>query len=202
MNTITKTCLYCKKEFNNNRTSTKRSYPCFISPKQFENQKTCSRNCACAFRIANRKVIVCPTCNKDFQVIYSRNKFCSQKCANVVLAKLNKLNTERRIKISIKLKGSSNGNWQGGITPINENIRHTVEYKLWRESVFKRDAYTCMLCSKKNGLGKTVILNADHIKPFAHYPALRYEIDNGRTLCVSCHRKTDTYGFKSNKKLI
>ena len=25
------------------------------------------------------------------------------------------------------------------------------------------------------------------------HPALRYDVDNGRTLCVLCHKKTDTY---------
>ncbi len=94
------------------------------------------------------------------------------------------------------LKGEDNGRWKGGITPINSLIRTSKEYKLWRKSVFERDNYTCIWCGAKNGNGKTVILHADHIKPFAYYPELRFAIDNGRTLCRECHKKTETYAGK------
>ena len=84
--------------------------------------------------------------------------------------------------------------YKGGLTLINKQIRCSCEYRLWREAVFKRDNYTCVWCGAKNGNGKTAILNADHIKPFSQYPELRFAIDNGRTLCHPCHKKTDTYG--------
>lgn len=92
-----------------------------------------------------------------------------------------------------QISGEKHWNWKGGITPINTKIRNSLEYKLWRESVFKRDSYTCIWCGLKSGNGKTVILNADHIKPFCDYPELRFAIDNGRTLCKECHQKTETY---------
>ena len=85
-------------------------------------------------------------------------------------------------------------NWKGGITPINDRIRKSTEYKLWRISVFTRDNFTCIWCGVRSGQGKTIVLNADHIKPFALFPELRFAIDNGRTLCIDCHRKTDTWG--------
>lgn len=78
-------------------------------------------------------------------------------------------------------------NWQGGITKESTVIRNSVEMKLWRKAVFERDNYKCVFCGSG---GK---LNADHIKPFAYFPELRFAIDNGRTLCVECHKKTDTY---------
>jgi 5-methylcytosine-specific restriction endonuclease McrA len=68
-----------------------------------------------------------------------------------------------------------------------------MEYKIWRTSIFERDGYTCVNCGIKSSTGVKVILHADHIKPFAYYPELRFEINNGRTLCIECHKKTDTY---------
>jgi 5-methylcytosine-specific restriction endonuclease McrA len=103
---------------------------------------------------------------------------------------------EYRKKMSRLLIGKNNPNWQGGITPINRRIRHSLEYRLWRESVFIRDDWTCIWCGAKSRKGARVCLNADHIKPFALYPELRFSIDNGRTLCVDCHKTTDSYGVK------
>lgn len=93
-----------------------------------------------------------------------------------------------------KASGENNHNWKGGITEINNFIRTSFEYKLWRTSVFERDNYTCVWCGARNGNGKKVVLNADHIKPFSSFPELRFAIDNGRTLCVQCHKTTDTWG--------
>lgn len=87
--------------------------------------------------------------------------------------------------------------WKGGITPINHKIRNSLEYRLWRESVFERDDWTCIFCGARSGKGNTVTLHADHIKPFALFPELRFSIDNGRTLCADCHRHTETYGGRT-----
>ena len=109
---------------------------------------------------------------------------------------------ETRKKMSESHRGEKSYLWRGGLTPINEQVRKNVEYRLWRESVFERDNFTCTWCYARSGKGRIVILNADHIKPFALFPELRFAIDNGRTLCVDCHLKTDTYGGRTriNKK--
>lgn len=61
--------------------------------------------------------------------------------------------------------------------------RRSAENKQWRESVFKRDDYTCRLCKRRG-----VRLNAHHIKQYAHYPELRCDVRNGITLCEPCHK--------------
>jgi len=91
---------------------------------------------------------------------------------------------------SLNQRGENHYNWKGGITPINLQIRHSLEYKLWRTAVFQKDNFTCIWCGDNRGGN----LNADHIKQFAYYPELRFAIDNGRTLCRECHKKTYTYG--------
>lgn len=107
------------------------------------------------------------------------------------------------IKISAKLQGIRVEDWVGYKTEFIHRLRMSTEYKLWRTAVFERDNWTCQECSirGKKGLGRRVVLNADHIKPFALFPELRFELTNGRTLCVECHRKTKTYGINAKKEI-
>ena len=61
-------------------------------------------------------------------------------------------------------------------------------YRDWRVKVYKRDKFTCQMpgckCKKR--------LNAHHIQKWASASALRYDIDNGITLCRFCHSKVNT----------
>ncbi len=62
--------------------------------------------------------------------------------------------------------------------------RSSEEYSNWRIAVFTRDQLTCQECGQEGGE-----LSAHHIKPWATYPAFRYVVSNGQTLCLVCHRK-------------
>lgn len=57
-------------------------------------------------------------------------------------------------------------------------------YKKWRQDVYKRDSFCCQW----PGCGAKKKLNAHHIKTWANYPALRFHIDNGITLCKDHHK--------------
>ena len=100
---------------------------------------------------------------------------------------------EHREKQSQKLRGANAPNWKGGVTAKNLLVRQTLSYKLWREQVFRRDNYTCQKCGQVGGR-----LHPHHIKSFALYPELRFEVNNGITLCESCHRHTDNYANQSS----
>src|SRR3990167_306061 len=98
-----------------------------------------------------------------------RKKLTEEHKRKLRLAKLGK---KRPVGFAEKVSGKNNNWWKGGITPLNAKIRSSFEYKLWRKAIFERDNYTCIWCGTKSGNGKAVILNADHIKPFALFPEL------------------------------
>ena len=86
-----------------------------------------------------------------------------------------------------QIRGENHPMWKGGVTPEVRRVRNSLEYKIWRRGVFARDNYTCMWCGLKSQKGQKAYLHADHIKPFALFPELRFALDNGRTLCEECH---------------
>lgn len=215
-------CKFCKKEINASEKSVKYCnticYNRDTKAKPISGYKAClSCNKPFPFRISAK---VRGSRSRDYGMIGGLcTKYCSKKCS---LSHRNKYfnpasTKEGREKISKAKKGKPSfikgkrvdrskvvtgerhWNWQGGKTKWQKSVRTCVEYKIWREAVFERDDYTCQWCGKRNGNGETIILNADHIKPLSLYPELMYELENGRTLCLPCHKTTDTYAGKSLK---
>ena len=159
------------------------------------------------------EIIICPICGiKKEMLISNKRKYCSKKCANIAMGvrmkgvsyvlgkrwkvenrKSRKLSKDHKRKIGLTRKGKKHWNWKGGTSRAYKDGYYSVEYKDWRNRVFERDDYTCQLCQKRSGS-----LQAHHIKSFSKYPELRFNIDNGITLCSNCHRATDNYG--GNKK--
>lgn len=172
---------------------------------------------------------ICLNCKKEFKIPHDQMKyktkgiFCSQSCRgkyyggelhsnwkggkpicqkdgcgkiiSYYSTRCKKHSGRKGIKLP-QFSGKNSFNWKGGVTSINRAIRASIEYEEWRTKVFERDNYTCQFCGV---VGE--YLNADHIKPFSYFPELRFDINNGRTLCVDCHRKTDTYAGKGLKRI-
>lgn len=92
--------------------------------------------------------------------------------------------------------GDKNHRWKGGISSENQKIRGCIEYRLWVNSVFARDGYTCQ---KYHTVGYE--LEAHHILTFAEHPELRFAIDNGITLSKKAHKEFHKiYGRKNNTR--
>ena len=80
---------------------------------------------------------------------------------------------------------------------IRDRIESMQEYKDWRQAVFERDEYTCQECGQRGGK-----LHAHHILRFSEYPELRFDVSNGRTLCVACHLLTETFGNRKTTDMV
>lgn len=96
-----------------------------------------------------------------------------------------------------EMSGKKHWAWKGGTYDKDRKIdMQRKSYREWRRSVLERDGFACTWCGSREKI------NADHIKPYSLFPDLRYDTSNGRALCESCHRLTDTYGnrAKSLKK--
>ncbi len=182
----------------------------FIKFAPGENYK-CGRSSICNQCKEVRLLVTCADCGsqwqKEKQSIKKWNGRC-RRCAQVIAvnepqrkARVSALARAQVIKqggipnghrFTKENKGANHNHWKGGISSENSRLRGTSAYKEWRTKVFQRDHYTCQHCGQIGGN-----LNADHIKPFAYYPDLRFELSNGQTLCVECHKKTPTYKRKA-----
>lgn len=76
--------------------------------------------------------------------------------------------------------------WKGGITPYHKKVRTSLEHKIWSNAIYKKDNWTCRLCGKKCRKGNII---AHHLHLFSDFPELRFSLNNGITLCRSCHCK-------------
>ena len=174
-------CEQCDKEFKR------------IKSANRGNHVFCSREC---YEDYNRQKgrskeveLNCPICNKVVKVWESRLKYtkdiyCSKACA--------------REGYGRKYSGENSPSYNPNMTEEDRIIqRKSNEYYLWRKSVFKRDNYTCQRCGDNSGSN----LNAHHIINYMENEDLRTDLDNGITLCKTCHKLFhDTYGYKNNNR--
>lgn len=199
--TPTKECLICEKIIVKKLTTSK---------KEWTNLKYCSPKC----RYLGQKQIwnkdktkhpnwkggkielKCKQCDKKFYrdpYQKDRARFCSKACLHKNRTGITFAILKTR-KSCLMLRQS-----------LKDLIRHKQPYIDWRTIIFERDGYTCQFCKQKGGK-----LQVDHIKPFSKImdennietpeEAIMcdelWDTDNGRTLCIDCHRKTPTWGKK------
>ncbi len=154
---------------------------------QYKNPKDRANKISKAKRLGS--YFKCAVCDVKFwrkpsAIKKGNNKFCSRNCYFIW-----QKGKGKTVKHPCNKKGENNPNWKGGVKPANATIRASQEYQDWRESVFKRDDWTCQRCGNRSKKGRYIIIHAHHIKPFAIFPELRLAVDNGETLCKKCHDK-------------
>lgn len=152
----------------------------------------------------------CKYCGKDFikemtlsRIKTGRGKYCSRSCLGKDkkgqegknwkggLPKCQDCNTplkNRYAKYCRKCFGGhqskeNHPNWKDNATVKQRGIRWTYEYRIWRQSVLKRDDYQCQMpeCNKDYNL------QVHHIETMKNRPEYIFEISNGITLCKNCH---------------
>ena len=101
----------------------------------------------------------------------------------------------RKKLISELISGENHYAYNPNLTDEDRMDRRIYpEYKQWRKEVYERDNYTCLCCGEKGTL-----LNAHHKDGYHWCKERRIDIDNGATLCESCHFMFHkTYGSKNN----
>ena len=121
-------------------------------------------------------------CGKDFLVVFCKKdiaKYCSRACAD------RKPAWNRGLKGL--LTGENNGRWvkdRTKLSKINEQgERRTSAYVIWRKQIYIRDNFKCRI-NNEDCEGR---IEAHHILGWTDYPELRYEINNGITLCHAHH---------------
>lgn len=91
---------------------------------------------------------------------------------------------EVKMKISKGNTGKRMGSENHKFNPEKKTRRtYRFPHRLWRTKVLDRDGKTCRVCFSKQSL------NVNHINPYRNDPE-NLEIENGITLCESCHQIT------------
>lgn len=199
MKILTKNCIVCGKKYIKRETTSK---------KVWVKSRFCSKTCINVGRNPWNKYLIpklCGNCNKLFQPRENNRKYCCRKCARAKQIRTSEsarksMATRRarygyiqspttREKQRLSRLGSKSHLWKGGLTKKNYRLRRSSTFKNWRKAIYERDDYTCQTCKVRGGR-----LHPHHIKSWELYPELRFEVSNGQTLCISCHKQTDSYG--------
>lgn len=176
-----KVCIYCEAKFVATRSH---QSACSISCALNQQYRSGRKRDTTAANESVRKNSL--PMRKGKPAAWVKSDTRGEVCAKISAAKLGEKNAMYGVT------GKKHHNWRGG---KNATLWKSVEYQRWRKAVYNRDNYTCVECGDSTGHN----LEADHIKPRYLFPKLTFDINNGRTLCKSCHMQTPTWGARAKK---
>jgi len=136
---------------------------------------------------------------KDIDTCKAKNLYAEGECMSEIGRRLEvSSKTVRRalIESDVEIKtlsetlkgkrgGKNNANYRPWLTEEDrDSSRDSYKSNTWRIAVFDRDGYFCLSCGDAKGGN----LNAHHILPYSIAKNKRWDVENGATLCVKCHR--------------
>ena len=202
----------CYREFQKRRIKLK----CVVCGNEYSvipcrsNSKYCSYECRIKGLTSMERT---ESWNKNLSLSLSGKERTQEHCENISKSKTGTTYPPRSEEYCNTISKALKGNpkviasaqrgekslwWKGGITPLNHQIRDSLENKNWTLSVFQRDNFQCQTCKHRGG-----DLEAHHIKPFSkiieqyNIKTMKdargctelWDIDNGITFCKKCHNK-------------
>lgn len=161
---ITLTCAVCGKRFERRVSRVVQS----------SKRHVCSAAC-CGKLLRKKKIVLsCAFCGKRIERYPSDVKkaqdrgylfaYCSQSCRARMAA------------------SQFTRSYDVGSEPRRNPRRDTAKDRKWAKAVLERDRHTCQDCGATD-----CPLCAHHKRSYFYHPALRYDVDNGVTLCFDCH---------------
>lgn len=177
-------CSYCEKEYIGIKSNIKKAINNF-----------CSRRCYGLFR-RTRAIVDCDNCGVGFEKLEywikrSEHNFCCHECAmefgRVKVECINCGKVFNKMKSQLKLFPNSFCDKQCyGEYRRRDDAKDRGQWKdvEWKRLVKERDGYICQIC------GTDEVLQVHHIYSWQNFPDKRFEIENGITLCRTCHWET------------
>lgn len=145
-----------------------------LKQSHFHNVKKTCKECGVDLILKNTRDI-------------ERKIFCSRICCATYNGKNRNMNVlwEKGNTVEANAKkahyGKNHPNWIEDRSKIKGRLR--PEMTAWRTGVFTKDKYTCQECGQIGGK-----LNAHHKAPYSLFAFLKYDVNNGLTVCEPCHK--------------
>lgn len=172
-----------------------------------KNRRKERPNCKdCGKKLISLKSQRCKSCNNSHRWRNKEYKFRVGK----MISSSNK--GKKRLLHSLNIMGSKNPAWKGGVKPLMALIRNLSQYHDWKRKIIKRDKNYCLECNNifneneievhhpttfsflyKGFLNKysqfSPIEDKETLVRLAIYYEPFWDIKNGVSLCVDCHKK-------------
>jgi 5-methylcytosine-specific restriction endonuclease McrA len=150
----------------------------------------------------------CKECGTLLQLNNSRDVERKNYCGHSCRGKVNGRNSNMNLlwiknntpEVNAKKAhyGKNHPKWITDRSKVKSRAR--PEMNSWRNFIFNSDKFTCKHCGVIGGK-----LHAHHKAPYSLFFKLRWELNNGITLCESCHKQlhktaVELFGGLTSKK--